>query len=67
MERGDLLEEHAMRIGKQILRDNAMELFGSGVGSGNAKENWDHEYTRKLIQSQLFCFQLRKSHDKSGK
>ncbi|UCD27350.1 MAG: amidohydrolase family protein [Planctomycetota bacterium] len=24
---GDLLEEHALRIGKQILRDNALELF----------------------------------------
>jgi predicted TIM-barrel fold metal-dependent hydrolase len=27
VERGDLLEEHALRIGKQILRDNALELF----------------------------------------
>jgi predicted TIM-barrel fold metal-dependent hydrolase len=25
--RGDLLEEHAQRIGKQILRDNALALF----------------------------------------
>lgn len=25
--RGDLLEEHALRIGRQILRDNALELF----------------------------------------
>jgi len=25
--RGDLLEEHAKRIGKQILRDNALEIF----------------------------------------
>ena len=24
---GDLKEEHALRIGKQILRDNALELF----------------------------------------
>jgi predicted TIM-barrel fold metal-dependent hydrolase len=24
---GDLIEEHALRIGKQILRDNALELF----------------------------------------
>jgi predicted TIM-barrel fold metal-dependent hydrolase len=27
VEHGDLVEEHAMRIGKQILRDNALELF----------------------------------------
>ncbi len=27
VERGDLLEEHAQRIGRQILRDNALELF----------------------------------------
>lgn len=25
--RGDLLEEHALRVGRQILRDNALELF----------------------------------------
>jgi predicted TIM-barrel fold metal-dependent hydrolase len=27
IDRGDLLEEHAMRIGRQILRDNALGLF----------------------------------------
>src|SRR5207244_9976505 len=27
VDRGDLKEEHALRIGKQILRDNALELF----------------------------------------
>lgn len=27
VEQGGLVEEHAMRIGKQILRDNALELF----------------------------------------
>lgn len=27
VERGDLTEEHAMRIGKQVLRDNALALF----------------------------------------
>jgi predicted TIM-barrel fold metal-dependent hydrolase len=27
VDRGDLIEEHALRIGKQILRDNALELF----------------------------------------
>lgn len=27
VERGDLLEQHADRIGRQILRDNALELF----------------------------------------
>src|SRR4029077_19878296 len=27
VDRGDLLEEHALRIGQQILRDNALELF----------------------------------------
>jgi predicted TIM-barrel fold metal-dependent hydrolase len=27
VDRGDLLEEHARRIGQQILRDNALELF----------------------------------------
>ena len=27
VERGDLIEEHALRIGRQILRDNALELF----------------------------------------
>ncbi len=27
VDRGDLTEEHAMRIGRQILRDNALELF----------------------------------------
>jgi hypothetical protein len=27
VDRGDLIEEHAQRIGKQILRDNALELF----------------------------------------
>ncbi len=27
VERGDLLEEHALRIGRQILRENALELF----------------------------------------
>jgi predicted TIM-barrel fold metal-dependent hydrolase len=27
IERGDLIEEHALRIGRQILRDNALELF----------------------------------------
>jgi predicted TIM-barrel fold metal-dependent hydrolase len=27
VERGDLTEEHALRIGKQIMRDNALELF----------------------------------------
>lgn len=27
IDRGDLREEHALRIGKQILRDNALELF----------------------------------------
>ncbi len=27
MERGELTEEHARRIGKQILRDNALALF----------------------------------------
>ncbi len=27
VERGDLLEEHALRIGRQILRDNALKLF----------------------------------------
>jgi hypothetical protein len=27
VDRGDLTEEHALRIGKQILRDNALELF----------------------------------------
>lgn len=27
VERGDLLEEHALRIGRQILRDNALTLF----------------------------------------
>jgi predicted TIM-barrel fold metal-dependent hydrolase len=27
IDRGDLTEEHALRIGKQILRDNALELF----------------------------------------
>jgi predicted TIM-barrel fold metal-dependent hydrolase len=27
VEHGDLLEEHALRIGTQILRDNALALF----------------------------------------
>jgi hypothetical protein len=27
VERGDLVEEHALRIGRQILRDNALKLF----------------------------------------
>jgi hypothetical protein len=27
VERGDLLEEHALRIGRQVLRDNALNLF----------------------------------------
>jgi predicted TIM-barrel fold metal-dependent hydrolase len=27
VDRGDLTEEHALRIGRQILRDNALELF----------------------------------------
>jgi predicted TIM-barrel fold metal-dependent hydrolase len=27
VERGDLIEEHALRIGKQILRDNALAIF----------------------------------------
>jgi len=27
VDRGDLIEDHANRIGRQILRDNAMELF----------------------------------------
>lgn len=27
IERGDLTEEHALRIGRQIMRDNALELF----------------------------------------
>jgi hypothetical protein len=27
VDRGDLREEHALRIGRQILRDNALELF----------------------------------------
>ena len=27
VERGDLLEEHALRIGRQILRENALKLF----------------------------------------
>jgi uncharacterized protein len=27
VERGDLKEEHALRIGRQVLRDNALELF----------------------------------------
>jgi predicted TIM-barrel fold metal-dependent hydrolase len=27
VDRGDLIEEHALRIGQQILRDNALELF----------------------------------------
>ena len=27
VERGDLLEEHALRIGRQVLRDNALKLF----------------------------------------
>jgi predicted TIM-barrel fold metal-dependent hydrolase len=27
VERGDLLEDHAVRIGRQVLRDNALELF----------------------------------------
>jgi len=27
VDRGDLIEEHAQRIGKQIMRDNALELF----------------------------------------
>jgi hypothetical protein len=27
VDRGDLIEEHALRIGKQIMRDNALELF----------------------------------------
>ena len=27
VDRGDLREEHAARIGRQILRDNALELF----------------------------------------
>jgi hypothetical protein len=27
VDRGDLLEEHALRIGRQILRDNALALF----------------------------------------
>jgi predicted TIM-barrel fold metal-dependent hydrolase len=27
VEQGDLLEEHAVRIGRQILRENALELF----------------------------------------
>ncbi len=27
VDRGDLIEEHALRIGRQILRDNALELF----------------------------------------
>ena len=27
VDRGDLLEEHARRIGRQIMRDNALELF----------------------------------------
>jgi predicted TIM-barrel fold metal-dependent hydrolase len=27
VDRGDLIEEHAVRIGRQILRDNALELF----------------------------------------
>ena len=27
IDRGDLLEEHALRIGRQVLRDNALQLF----------------------------------------
>jgi hypothetical protein len=27
IDRGDLREDHALRIGKQILRDNALQLF----------------------------------------
>jgi predicted TIM-barrel fold metal-dependent hydrolase len=27
VDRGDLIEEHALRIGRQVLRDNALELF----------------------------------------
>ena len=27
VDRGDLIEEHADRIGRQIMRDNALELF----------------------------------------
>jgi predicted TIM-barrel fold metal-dependent hydrolase len=27
VDRGDLIEEHALRIGRQIMRDNALELF----------------------------------------
>jgi predicted TIM-barrel fold metal-dependent hydrolase len=27
VDRGDLLEEHALRIGRQVLRDNALKLF----------------------------------------
>src|SRR5207249_12041161 len=27
VDRGDLIEEHALKIGRQILRDNALELF----------------------------------------
>jgi predicted TIM-barrel fold metal-dependent hydrolase len=27
VDRGELLEEHALRIGRQVLRDNALELF----------------------------------------
>ncbi|MSU61309.1 MAG: hypothetical protein EXS31_02770 [Pedosphaera sp.] len=29
VERGELLEEHALRIGRQVLRENALELFPS--------------------------------------
>jgi hypothetical protein len=27
VDRGELIEEHALRIGKQVLRDNALTLF----------------------------------------
>lgn len=27
VDRGDIIEEHADRIGRQIMRDNALELF----------------------------------------
>ena len=36
--RGDLFETHALRIGRQILRDNALELF-----PGIAKQLWKHK------------------------
>lgn len=43
VDRGDLKEEHALRIGRQILRDNALELFPQ------LKERlWKHK-GRKLV------------------